>query len=155
MRRTVLIFVTVGAFMQSDAANSQTDCAGPRQFPEVIQKADPEYSEEALNAGVKGAVVVTSEVGTDGRAHHIRVVKSLGYGLDEEAVATVAQWRFKPAARDGACIPAHVTIEVVFRLPRSHKRKPSGRQFGGVQKQALSAPHKTASAATDVAGVTA
>jgi TonB family protein len=37
-------------------------------------------------------------VGADGRAHNIRVVKSRGLGLDENAVATVGNWRFQPGA---------------------------------------------------------
>ena len=126
MRCAVLVLVTAAAVVQSDAAKPQTDCAGPNRAPVVIQKADPEYSEEARNAGVQGAVVVTAEVGTDGRAHHIRVVRSLGHGLDEEAITAVAHWRFKPAVRDGACVRVHVTIEVVFRLPPKPEREGNG-----------------------------
>ena len=83
----------------------------------VVQKADPEYSRDARKSRIEGIVVLTVEVGTDGRAHHIRVVKRLGHGLDEEAITAVAHWRFKPATRDGACVQVPATIEMVFRLP--------------------------------------
>ncbi len=35
-------------------------------------------------------------VGSDGRAHDIKVVKRLGHGLDEKAVEAVAMWTFDP-----------------------------------------------------------
>ena len=103
--------------MQSEAAKIQPECAGPSHAPVVVQKADPEYSRDARKSRIEGTVVLTVEVGTDGRAHHIRVVKRLGHGLDEEAITAVAHWRFKPATRDGVCVQVPATIEIVFRLP--------------------------------------
>jgi TonB family protein len=56
-------------------------------------------------------------VGEDGRAHAIRIIKGIGFGLDERAVETVRGWKFTPA-RDGAkrAVAAWVTVEAVFRL---------------------------------------
>jgi len=117
MGGVMLAFLTAAAVMQTGAAKPQTDCAGPNQPPHIIQRQDPEYSQEALKSRVSGTVVVTVEVGTDGQAHHVHVVRGLGHGLDEEAITAVARWRFTPATRDGACVAVPATIEVVFRLP--------------------------------------
>jgi TonB family protein len=46
----------------------------------------------------------------------IRVVRSIGHGLDENAVAAVSQYRFRPATVDGNPIAARITIEVSFRF---------------------------------------
>jgi protein TonB len=56
-------------------------------------------------------------VGADGRAQDVRIIKGIGFGLDERAVETVRGWRFT-AARDGAkrSVAAWVTVEAVFRL---------------------------------------
>ena len=35
-------------------------------------------------------------VDTDGTTKQIKVVRKLGMGLDEEAVAAVKKWRFRP-----------------------------------------------------------
>ena len=32
---------------------------------------------------------------------HIRVLSSLGMGLDEKAIESVKNWRFEPAQKDG------------------------------------------------------
>ena len=42
--------------------------------------------------------------------------KSLGYGLDEEAVRAVGSWRFKPATdASGKPVPVWTMVEVTFR----------------------------------------
>ena len=47
--------------------------------PRLTRKIDPEYSEEALKAKVGGIVVLAIEVWPDGKAHNIRVIRSLGW----------------------------------------------------------------------------
>jgi periplasmic protein TonB len=77
----------------------------------------PTYTDEARHGKVQGAVTLAVLVGADGRAHDVRVVKGIGFGLDERAVETVRGWKFVPA-RDSAkrAVPAWVTVETVFRL---------------------------------------
>lgn len=86
------------------------------QSPAAIRKVDPAYTPEALAAGIEGTVTLYAEIGADGRPHRIRVIHSLGYGLDKAAVEAVRHWEFAPATRDGKRVAALVTIEVPFRL---------------------------------------
>jgi len=77
----------------------------------------PTYTDEARHGEVQGAVTLMVLVGADGRAHDVRVVKGIGFGLDERAMETVRGWKFVPA-RDGAkhAVAAWVIVETVFRL---------------------------------------
>jgi protein TonB len=77
----------------------------------------PTYTDEARHGKVQGSVTLQVLVGADGRAQDVRIVKGIGFGLDERAVATVGGWRFTPA-RDGAkhAVATWVTVEAVFRL---------------------------------------
>src|SRR5262249_18428123 len=77
----------------------------------------PIYSDEARHVKMQGTVTLRVLVGADGRASEIRVVRGVGYGLEERAVETVRAWKFTPA-RDAAQrpVPAWVIIEAVFRL---------------------------------------
>jgi TonB family protein len=84
--------------------------------PSVLSKVDPEYSEEARKAKYSGAVMLSIVVDTDGRAENIRVVKSLGMGLDEKAVEAVQRWRFRPGTSKGVPVKVRAQIEVNFRL---------------------------------------
>ncbi len=84
--------------------------------PRVIHDPDPYYSEKARRAYHQGTVVLWLIVGTDGKPHGIRVQRSLGMGLDEEAVKAVEKWRFQPATKDGHPVPVMINVEVNFRL---------------------------------------
>jgi TonB family protein len=84
--------------------------------PVVIFKKDPEYSEEARKAKYQGTVLLAIEVSPDGKATNVRVVRSLGLGLDEKAMEAVKAWKFKPGYRNGQPVTVAATIEVNFRL---------------------------------------
>ena len=84
--------------------------------PIVLSKKDPEYSEEARKAKYQGTVLLSIEVSPNGLASNIKVVRSLGLGLDEKAIEAVRQWKFKPGYKDGKPVTVAATIEVNFRL---------------------------------------
>ncbi len=77
----------------------------------------PIYTEEARKVKVQGTVTLRVLVGADGKASGVRVVRGVGFGLEERAAETVRGWKFNPA-RDASRRPvaAWVTIEAVFRL---------------------------------------
>jgi TonB family protein len=82
----------------------------------VLYKVHPEFSDEARKAKCLGTVLLTIEIGEDGKALAFHVLRGLGLGVDEKAVEAVSRWKFKPALRDGRPVRAAVTIEVHFRL---------------------------------------
>jgi TonB family protein len=84
--------------------------------PSVLYKVDPEYSDEARKAKYSGTVLISLIVDPQGRAQNIKVVRSLGLGLDEKAMEAVAKWKFKPGMKDGHPVSVLATIEVNFRL---------------------------------------
>jgi protein TonB len=84
--------------------------------PRLTRKIEPEYSEEARKAKYQGTVVLAVEVWPDGLAHNIRVIRSLGLGLDEKALEAVRQWQFVPGKKDGKAVKVQASIEVNFRL---------------------------------------
>ncbi len=84
--------------------------------PSLIYKKEPEYSEEARKAKYQGTVTLYVEVDPSGKAVNIRVLHSLGLGLDEKAMEAVRQWKFKPGMKDGKPVTVAASIEVNFRL---------------------------------------
>jgi TonB family protein len=84
--------------------------------PQLVSKVEPEYSEEARKAKYQGTVTLYIQVDLDGRAKNIRVLHSLGLGLDEKAMEAVRKWRFKPGTKDGKAVVVEAQIEVNFRL---------------------------------------
>ena len=84
--------------------------------PSIIQRFEPRYSQEASAAKHMGSIVLYLVVGENGVPRDIRVLRGLGMGLEELAVESVAEWRFKPGMKDGQPVPVAATIEVNFRL---------------------------------------
>jgi periplasmic protein TonB len=84
--------------------------------PKPIYSPDPEFSDEARKNKMQGTVVLRLVVGVDGKTRDIRVVRSLGMGLDEKAVEAAHLWRFDPARKDGQPVPVEVDMEINFHL---------------------------------------
>jgi len=86
-------------------------------FPTCVYCPNPQFSGEAIKAKVAGTVLLSAIVTADGRATNIRVVRGLGFGLDENAIEAVRHWRFRPALGPDRK-PAAVTapIEVIFHI---------------------------------------
>ncbi|HVO98698.1 MAG TPA: TonB family protein [Bryobacteraceae bacterium] len=84
--------------------------------PSLIFKCEPEYSEEARKAKWQGTVALSIVVDQYGETRNLKVVKSLGLGLDEEAVEAVRRWVFRPGRKEGAPVAVYATIQVTFNL---------------------------------------
>jgi len=84
--------------------------------PRPIYDPDPEYSDEARKAKFQGTVMLSAIIGPDGRPHDLRVLRSVGMGLDQKALDAVGKWRFAPGTKDNHPVSVMVSIEVAFRL---------------------------------------
>ena len=89
---------------------------GGTSAPRPIYSPEPEFSEEARKAKYQGVCTLSLIVGADGRPRNIRVLSSLGMGLDEKAIEAVKNWKFEPAMRDGHPVNVEIAVEVDFHL---------------------------------------
>jgi periplasmic protein TonB len=84
--------------------------------PVPLYRPEPEYSEEARKAKYQGTVVLYVEVDASGHPRNLKVIRSLGLGLDEKAMEAVNKWKFRPGYKDGKPVTVAATVEVNFRL---------------------------------------
>jgi TonB family protein len=84
--------------------------------PVPLNFVEAEFSDEARRKHIEGVCLVTLIVDTHGNPVNLRVVRALGYGLDEEALKAVRKYHFKPAMKAGVPVPVMITVEVNFRL---------------------------------------
>jgi len=68
-----------------------------------------------LPGGVEGEVVVEITIDANGNVVEEKVLKGLGYGVDERVIAVLRRWRFRPATRNGVAIPSKQ--DTLFRYP--------------------------------------
>jgi TonB family protein len=85
--------------------------------PVPLAQPLPRYTEDARKARVEGLVLIQAVVRRDGSVDSFKVIRGLGYGLDESAISTIAtRWRFKPGTLNGVPVDVQANIEVSFRL---------------------------------------
>ena len=88
------------------------------QLPRILREVKPSYTADAMRAKVQGVVELEAVVLPDGSVGDVRIVHSLDpvFGLDQEAIKAVKQWRFAPGTRLGQPVAVLVGIELTFTL---------------------------------------
>jgi TonB family protein len=99
-------------FLKACSHKNPPPCADTPPAP--YYTPDPEYSKGAKKARISGVVVLTLVVGTNGLIHDVSVVRSLGYGLDEEAIKVLKTWKFRPGKSSGKPAPVKIAVEMPF-----------------------------------------
>jgi protein TonB len=78
-----------------------------------IKQVQPEYPQEAIDAGAQGTVVILVTIGPDGSASDIRVSQSSGSAaLDRAALEAAKESTFAPPEVDGQ--PATQTYRIIY-----------------------------------------
>lgn len=67
---------------------------------------DPPVSRSEIPAGVEGDVIIEITIDAQGFVIGTKLLKGFGYGVDEKILATVRNWHYRPATRDGVPIPS-------------------------------------------------
>ncbi|HWZ44375.1 MAG TPA: TonB family protein [Candidatus Saccharimonadales bacterium] len=97
-----------GSIYDGPASGPEVRPAIPTSFP------DPPVSRSEVPAGVHGDVVVEITIDTAGTVVEIKLLKALGYGIEEKVIAAVQRWHFRPATRDGTPIPSKQDVHFHF-----------------------------------------
>jgi periplasmic protein TonB len=85
--------------------------------PIILLNPTPNYTEDARKARREGIVEIEAIIRKNGSVDSFKVVKSLGYGLDESAIQTIAnKWRFKPGTYKGEAVDVKARISVSFKI---------------------------------------
>ena len=69
--------------------------------PTILKSTVVLYTDQARSRNVEGTVTLEALVDESGKVRAARVLRSLGYGLDDVARSAVAQWTISPATRNG------------------------------------------------------
>jgi len=84
--------------------------------PTRVSTVDPVYTEVARKARIEGIVIIEAIIDRNGNVTDARILKPLPFGLDQEALRAVRQWKFKPGTLNGTAVPVIYTLTVNFRL---------------------------------------
>ena len=85
-------------------------------LPTVVTQVRPEYTSQAKDARIEGIVGLSAVVLASGAVGEVAVTRSLDSGLDDQAVAAMKQWTFKPGIKDGKPVAVRIDIQMNFTL---------------------------------------
>src|SRR3954469_23112729 len=76
--------------------------------PKLVKFVPAAYPKDKHDAGVTGHVLLSIEIGDDGKVGHVRVVDGGGADFDAAAVAAARQFEFEPAEIVGTPAPVKI-----------------------------------------------
>lgn len=75
-----------------------------------------QYPPDAQKAGVEGKVYLLIYINEKGDVDDVKVLKGLGAGCDEAAVAAVKGTKFTPGKDNGTAIKVKLSLPIIFKL---------------------------------------
>jgi len=82
----------------------------------VLHGAPARYTNAARKAKEQGTIVLSIEFRADGTIRVLKIVRGLGFGLNEQAVAAVQKIIFLPEIKDGTFVNMSSNLEFSFNL---------------------------------------
>lgn len=82
----------------------------------VINKVKPKYPDIAYANKITGQVMISILIGTDGRVLDTKILKSSNDIFNDDAIAAVKQWVFKPAIQNKKPVRRWYNAPIVFKL---------------------------------------
>jgi TonB family protein len=83
---------------------------------EITFKPKPDYTPEARQKKIEGEVQLDVQFSSTGEVHVLRLIRGLGFGLDENARTAAGRIRFHPATRNGSPVDVTGIVHIVFEL---------------------------------------
>jgi TonB family protein len=85
--------------------------------PAPLHKVDPKYPPTLMAEHVEGEVILYAVIRRDGSVDSIQVVHGIDPLLDGNAVRALAQWKFRPAERQGEPVNLEAIVHIPFHAP--------------------------------------
>jgi TonB family protein len=85
--------------------------------PSPLRKVDPKYPPNAIAENIEGEVILYAVIRRDGSVDSIQLVKGIDPQLNNNAMRALAQWKFRPAERNGEPVDLEAIVHIPFHLP--------------------------------------
>jgi TonB family protein len=84
--------------------------------PKLLYAKEPEFNEPARGLKYSGNILINLWVYPDGTVSHLSLVRAVGLGLDERALAAVQKYVFSPATMNDKPVLVELNVEVNFQI---------------------------------------
>ncbi len=119
-------------FVEGDVVGTQATMASAEVGPKPVRIVEPEYTKDARKKKIRAEVVIEVLVNARGRVEQARIleryllgkkktdpkklVPTLGFGLEEAALAAAEGWMFRPARQNGKPVRSFFVFTLSFGI---------------------------------------
>jgi TonB family protein len=84
--------------------------------PKILRAKEPDFNDPARRLLYSGDVMINLWLQPDGTVTHLSLVRPVGLGLDERALAAVQKYVFSPATMNDKPVLVELNVEVNFQI---------------------------------------
>lgn len=111
-------FDDMGMPKPSEYVTTLPEPEGGRKAYQKYLETNLQYPQQALDQKIEGRVTIQFTVTFDGRLQDFNVIRSLGYGCDEEVIRLIRQGpAWSPSKRNEVTRDSKVRVRMRFKLP--------------------------------------
>lgn len=117
----LLLAVNVSNFEAADLGEGDQYLAFAEQMPEPVGGLKSIYSqikypEIAKKAGIQGKVFLMAMINENGSVDDVQIIRGIGGGCDEAAIAAVKSSKFTVAKNKGQAVKVKLSLSIEFKL---------------------------------------
>ena len=105
------------AEMRISEAGPLANSSGEIAEPAPLHKVDPKYPPMLIADHVEGEIILYAVIRRDGSVDSIQVVRGIDPVLDANSMRALAQWKFRPAERNGETVDLEAIVHIPFHTP--------------------------------------
>src|SRR5450755_740050 len=134
MRRTLALSLALTAVVYAVSGGARAEDEGPQvtKPPKLVKFVPAVYPKDKHDAHVTGSVLLSIEIGDDGKVGAVEVVKGAAPDFDAAAVAAAKQFIFEPAEIDHQPAPVKITYRYDFTIVEERVKAGPQINFEGV-----------------------
>ena len=107
-----------GSWVMHFAELKDAEKQGDLVAPVATQEVDPGYPLELMKQNVRGTVILSAVIRSNGSVGDVRILRGVDDRLDAYASAALSRWRFHPATRNGDPVALQTVVMIPFRPMR-------------------------------------
>src|SRR5450755_1379343 len=140
MRRTLALSLALTAVVYAVSGGARAEDEGPQvtKPPKLVKFVPAVYPKDKHDAHVTGSVLLSIEIGDDGKVGNVEVVQGAAPDFDAAAVAAAKQFLFEPAEIDNQPAPVKITYRYDFTIVEQIVKAGPQINFDGVVVERLS-----------------
>ncbi|MCK4942068.1 MAG: energy transducer TonB [Candidatus Aminicenantes bacterium] len=117
-----IYFISLFRASTGDAQKTKTIFRRTYQKPELIERINPEYPEEAKEQGIQGLEILQAQIDISGKVSNLESIKTTHSLLSQSAMVAIKQWKYTPGIVSGKPTPVPLTVLVNFILEKTSRQ---------------------------------